>query len=58
MRLSSTFVGIAGGGRPTAVMNVVLLKDAKITVKPRGDIEKPSKVKKPTVKLKIAAGTD
>jgi hypothetical protein len=56
--LSSTFVGIAGGGRPTAVMNVVLLKDAKITVKPRGDIKKPSKVKKPTVKLKTAAGTD
>jgi len=39
-------------------MNAVLLKDAKITVKPRGDTEKPSKVKKPTVKLKIAAGTD
>jgi hypothetical protein len=56
--LSSTFVGIAGGGRPTAVMNAVLLKDAKITVKPRGDIEKPPKVKKPTVKLKIAAGID
>ena len=58
MRLSSAFVGIALGGRPTAVMNAVLLKDAKITVKPRGDTEKPSKVKKPTVKLKIAAGTD
>lgn len=58
MRLSSTFVGIAGGGRPTAVMNAVLLKDAKITVKPRGDTKKPSKVKKPTVKLKTAAGTD
>lgn len=58
MRLSSTFVGSAGGGRPTAVMNAVLLKDAKTTVKPRGDIKKHSKVKKPTVKLKIAAGTD
>jgi hypothetical protein len=39
-------------------MNAVLLKDAKNIVKPRGDTEKPPKVKRPTVKLKTAAGTD
>jgi len=54
----SVFVGIAGGGRPTVVINAVLLVSAGHIERPKGDIDKPSKVKNPTVKPKIAAGTD
>jgi len=54
--LFSLFVGIAGGDRPIAVMNAVSPEHKKITVKPKGDTARLPKGKKPTVKLKTAAG--
>jgi len=50
--LFSLFVGVAGGDRPIVVMNAVSQENAKITVKPKGDIARLPKEKKPTVKLK------
>ena len=50
------FVGVAGGDKPIVVMNAVSQKNAKITVKPKGDTVRLPKEKKPTVKLKTAAG--
>ena len=56
MALFSLFVGVAGGDRPIVVMNAVSQENAKITVKPRGYTARLPKGKKPTVKLKTAAG--
>jgi len=52
------FVGVAGGGRPIVVMNAVLPKSAKITVKPRGNTARLLKAKRPTVKPRTAVGID
>jgi hypothetical protein len=54
--LFSLFVGVAGGDRPIVVMNAVSPEHKKITAKPKGDTAGPPKGKKPTVKLKTAAG--
>lgn len=52
----SVFVGVVGEDRATAVMNAVLLESAMHTDRPKDDTVKPPKGKRPTVKLKIAAG--
>jgi hypothetical protein len=54
--LFSVFVGVAGGDRPIVVMNAVSQEHKKITVKLKGDTARLPKGKKPTVKLKTAAG--
>ena len=50
----SMSVGVVGEDRLTAVMNAVLLENAKITEKPNDDIAKLLKGKKPTGKPKTA----
>jgi hypothetical protein len=54
--LFTLFVGVAGGDRPIVVMNAVSQENAKNTVKPKGNTARLPKEKKPTVKLKTAAG--
>jgi hypothetical protein len=48
----SVFAGLAGGGRPIAVMNAALQENSKDKVKPRDNTAKLRKGKKPTEKLK------
>lgn len=47
---------VAGGDRPTAVMNAVGLHSVKPTGKPKKDTVKQKKAKKLIVRLKIAVG--
>jgi len=48
----------AGGDRPTAVMGVVVLQDAKHIKKPKKDTVRQRKEKKLIVRMKTAAGWD
>ncbi|MGB2930519.1 MAG: hypothetical protein WBB70_16635 [Desulfobacterales bacterium] len=50
------FVGVAGKDRLTAVTNAVLPANEKTTEKPKDDIAKLLKAKKPTAKPKTAVG--
>ena len=50
------FADIAGEGRLTVVLSVSLPANDITTVRPKGDIAKPPKVKKPTVKPKTVVG--
>jgi hypothetical protein len=52
----SICVGVASGGRHTAVICAVLQQGERITERPNSDTAKLSKVKKPTVRAKIAVG--
>jgi len=54
--LFSAFVVDASGGNPIVVMNAEDLADAKTTMRPKGDIGKPPKGRKPTVNRKTAVG--
>ncbi len=49
---------VAGGVRPTAVMNAVGLHSVKPTGQPKKDTEKLKKAKKLIVRLKISVGWD
>ncbi|MFH1993722.1 MAG: hypothetical protein ABIK98_15180 [Pseudomonadota bacterium] len=49
-------VGVVGEDRLTAVMNAVLPANAKTTARPKGDIAKLLKAKKPTAKPKTVVG--
>jgi len=53
----SMSVGVVGEDRPTAVMNAGLRESEKNIVKPKENIARPKKVKRPIGKLKIAAVT-
>ncbi|MFH1991188.1 MAG: hypothetical protein ABIK98_02115 [Pseudomonadota bacterium] len=49
-------VGVAGEGKLIVVMSVVLPANTKITAKPKGDIAKLLKEKKPIAKPKTVGG--
>jgi len=51
------FVGVAFEDRPTVAINAASQESVKIIVRPKENIAKPRRVKRPTVKLKTAAGT-
>jgi hypothetical protein len=49
--------GVAGEDRPIVAINAASQESAKIIVRPKENIVRPRRVKRPTVKLKTAAGT-
>ena len=49
---------VAGGGRPTAVMRAVVLRNATPTEKPKENTGRQKKAKKLIGRLKTAAGWD
>jgi hypothetical protein len=51
-----TFVGVAFGAKFTVPASVGSPADAKIIARPREDIGRPKKGKKPTAKPKIVVG--
>jgi hypothetical protein len=53
----SMSVGVAGEDRPIVAINAASQESAKIIVRPKENIVRPRRVKRPTVKLKTAAGT-
>jgi hypothetical protein len=55
VRSFSAFVGVAGGGRAIAVMNAVLQESGKNIGKPKGDIGRLLRGRKPTVRRKTVA---
>jgi len=51
------FAGVVSAARCTVPMSVGSLANEKIIAKPKKNIGRPKKVKKPTVRLKIVVGT-